>query len=91
MSNIFPFRKIVRRSINSKKPFLIEWESDENDKSWEPWSHLPEYLRDKYCKSGKVRKSFTKKRKRKEKTIIEGEFEIINNKRFKKLVIYVPF
>lgn len=66
-SNYFTIKRIVSRKIGDKKPFLIEYEGypEKEDYRQEPWSSLCPELQKKFCKDGKVRKTY-KKRKRKE-------------------------
>ena len=54
--NMFIMKRIVRRSIGAKRPFLIEWEDEASENTWEPWKHLPDCEQGKYFKNGKVRK-----------------------------------
>ena len=66
-SNYFTIKRIVSRKIGDKKPFLIEYEGypEKEDYRQEPWSSLCPGLQKKFCKNGKVRKTY-KKRKLKE-------------------------
>ena len=59
----YPVKQILRRKINAEKPFLIEWDTIEpTEPSWEPWENLSEKYQQKYCKNGKVRKVFIKRK-----------------------------
>lgn len=59
----YPVKKIVRRKVGAEKPFLIEWDTIEpSSPTWEPWANLSEKYKQKYCKNGKVRKVFTKRK-----------------------------
>lgn len=66
-SNLLPIKRIVKRKIGNKRPFLIEWEGypEKKDYSQEPWSSLCPVLQKKFCKDGKVRKTHKPTRKRK--------------------------
>jgi len=66
-SNFIPIKRIVSRKIGDKRPFLIEFEGfpKTTDYRREPWSSLSPDLQKKFCKDGKVRKTY-KKRKPKE-------------------------
>lgn len=66
-SNFIPIKRIVSRKIGDKRPFVIEYEGypEKKDYRREPWSSLSPDLQKKFCKDGKVRKTY-KKRKPKE-------------------------
>ncbi|MAD23542.1 MAG: hypothetical protein CMO44_05145 [Verrucomicrobiales bacterium] len=62
----YAIKRIIRRKVGDKKPFLIEWDTPEPcESTWEPHENLSEELQKKFCKDGKVRKTY-KKRKLKE-------------------------
>ena len=70
-SNYFTIKRIVSRKIGDKKPFLIEYEGypEKEDYRQEPCSSLCPGLQKKFCKNGKVRKTY-KKRKLKENVVL---------------------
>jgi len=55
-ANTFIMKRIADFSIGAKRPFLIEWEDEASENTWEPWENLPECEQVKYFKNGKVRK-----------------------------------
>ena len=63
-SNYFTIKRIVSRKIGDKKPFLIEYEGypEKEDYRQEPWSSLCPELQKKFCKDGKVRKTYRKRK-----------------------------
>ena len=64
----YPVKGIIRRKINAKNPFLIEWDTiDPSEPSWEPWENLSQSYQKKYYKNGKIRKVITKEKKKKKK------------------------
>ena len=71
-TNYLPIKRIVSRKIGNKNPFLIEYEGypEKKDYRQEPWSSLCPELQKKFCKDGKVRKIY-KKRKQKENVALK--------------------
>ena len=67
----YPIKQIVRRNTKGvDRPFLIEWDTiDPCEPTWEPWENLSENLKKKYCKNGKVRHLYAK-RKAKENVVL---------------------
>ena len=51
----YPIKRIVRRNTKGvKRPFLIEWLTEEpSGNTWEPWYNLSETLQKQYYKNGK--------------------------------------
>lgn len=65
-ATFYPVKRILRRKVGAKKPFLIEWDTIEPiEPSWEPWECLSEKYQGKYTVRGTVRMTY-KKAKRKE-------------------------
>ena len=66
MEKFYEVKRIVRRKLNVKKPFLIEWEGypEKKDYTWEPHEHLSEFFKKMYCKNGKIKKQFRRMNKK---------------------------
>lgn len=66
MEVYYDVKRIVRRKIGDKKPFLIEWVGypEAKDYTWEPYENLSDKFKSKFCKNGKVRKTYRKMNKK---------------------------
>ncbi len=90
-TNYIPIKRIVSRKIGDKKPFLIEYEGypEKEDYRQEPWSSLCPELQKKFCKDGKVRKTY-RKRKAKERKRKAKENVALNKPKRKRKLAFPP-